>query len=191
MLGRTDVGALFFDGAKVPSMTAVSHCNRRRSSNFAMNACQIRRQVPSLSSASVGASWWTGFGTPRADRATVRRSSAPFFMDHVEQEHETVRRMPCTGALAWMPKEIRSIAELCSGEQAHSFVRGLTLCHTDALVRTLARGAILWWSTASFANPELSLSTVAPFPSRPAQTGAPLPTRAAWWRKTSSAPDRP
>jgi hypothetical protein len=137
MLGRTDVGALFFDGAKVPSMTAVSHCNRRRSSNFAMNACQIRRQVPSLSSASVGASWWTGFGTPRADRATVRRSSAPFFMDHVEQEHETVRRMPCTGALAWIPKEIRSIAELCSGEQAHSFVRGLTLCHTDALVRTL------------------------------------------------------
>jgi hypothetical protein len=46
-----------------------------------------------------------------------------------------VRTMPFTGALAWIPKEMRPIAELCSGEQAHLFVRGLTLCHMDAILR--------------------------------------------------------
>ena len=30
---------------------------------------------------------------------------------------------------------MRPIAELCSGEQAHLFVRGLTLCHMDAILR--------------------------------------------------------
>ena len=29
-------------------------------------------------------------------------------------------------------EEMRPIAELCSGEQAQTFVRGLTLCHMDA-----------------------------------------------------------
>lgn len=57
------------------------------------------------------------------------------FIDNVEQEHEAVRAMPFTGELAWMAKEIRPIAELCSGEQAHLFVRGLTLCHMDAMLR--------------------------------------------------------
>ena len=57
------------------------------------------------------------------------------FMDDVEQEHEIVRTMPWPDMLAWMPKEMRPIAELCSGEQAHVFVRGLTLCHLDARLR--------------------------------------------------------
>jgi hypothetical protein len=30
---------------------------------------------------------------------------------------------------------MRSITELCSGEQAHLFVRGLTLCHMDATLK--------------------------------------------------------
>jgi len=30
---------------------------------------------------------------------------------------------------------MRPIAELCSGEQAHLFVRGLTLCHMDAILK--------------------------------------------------------
>jgi hypothetical protein len=30
---------------------------------------------------------------------------------------------------------MRPIAELCSGEQAHLFVRGLTLCRRDAVLR--------------------------------------------------------
>jgi hypothetical protein len=37
--------------------------------------------------------------------------------------------------LAWIAKEMRPIAELCSGQQAHLFVRGLTLCHLDAVLR--------------------------------------------------------
>src|SRR5207245_8455215 len=48
---------------------------------------------------------------------------------------KAVRKMPFTGELAWIPKEMRPIAELCSGEQAHLFVRGLTLCHMDAILR--------------------------------------------------------
>ncbi len=42
--------------------------------------------------------------------------------------------MPFTGELAWMQKEMRPIAELCSGEHAQLFVRGLTLCHLDAML---------------------------------------------------------
>jgi hypothetical protein len=30
---------------------------------------------------------------------------------------------------------MRPIAELCSGEQAHLFTRGLTLCHFDTVIR--------------------------------------------------------
>ena len=65
----------------------------------------------------------------------LRRADHLHFMDDVEQQHETVRAMPFTGELAWIPKEMRPIAELCSGEQAHLFVRGLTLCHMDAILR--------------------------------------------------------
>ena len=56
-------------------------------------------------------------------------------MDDVEEMHEGVRHMPFTGELAWLPEEMRPIAELCSGEQAHLFVRGLTLCHMDAILK--------------------------------------------------------
>lgn len=65
----------------------------------------------------------------------LRRADHMHFMDDVEEMHETVRKMPFTGELAWLPKEMRPIAELCSGEQAHLFVRGLTLCHLDAILR--------------------------------------------------------
>ncbi len=30
---------------------------------------------------------------------------------------------------------MRPISELCSGEQAHAFVRGLTLAHMDAVLK--------------------------------------------------------
>jgi hypothetical protein len=45
------------------------------------------------------------------------------------------RPTPFTGVLAWGGEEMRPIAELCSGEQAHLFVRGLTLCHMDAVLQ--------------------------------------------------------
>jgi dienelactone hydrolase len=67
--------------------------------------------------------------------AILRRADHEHFMDNVEEMHETVRAMPFTGELAWLAAEMRPIAELCSGEQAHLFVRGLALCHMDAILR--------------------------------------------------------
>ena len=74
--------------------------------------------------------------TPATKQMVIlRRADHMHFMDNVEEMHETVRAMPFTGESAWIPKEMRPIAELCSGEQAHIFVRGLTLCHMDARLR--------------------------------------------------------
>jgi len=57
------------------------------------------------------------------------------FIDDVEKWHETFRTMPLTGDLAKLQAEMRPIGELCSGEQAHLFVCGLTLAHFDATLR--------------------------------------------------------
>ncbi|MDQ1639887.1 MAG: hypothetical protein QOF62_3226 [Pyrinomonadaceae bacterium] len=65
----------------------------------------------------------------------LRRADHLHFMDNVEEMHEAVRTTPWTGELAWMPKEMLPIAELCSGEQAHLFVRGLTLSQLDAVLK--------------------------------------------------------
>jgi hypothetical protein len=71
--------------------------------------------------------------------------------------------MPDAGELAPMQQEMRPMAELCTEEQAYLFVRGLTLCHMDAVVRgqeeaqaflrgdttaELARRGVEAWSTA-------------------------------------------
>jgi pimeloyl-ACP methyl ester carboxylesterase len=65
----------------------------------------------------------------------LRRADHMHFMDNVEELHEAVRTMPWPAELAWVPKEMRPIAELCSGEQAHLFVRGLTVCHMDSILK--------------------------------------------------------
>ena len=74
--------------------------------------------------------------TPATKQMVIlRRADHLHFMDNVEERHETVRAMPFTGESAWIPQEMRPIAALCSGAQAHVFVRGLTLCHMDATLR--------------------------------------------------------
>jgi predicted dienelactone hydrolase len=74
--------------------------------------------------------------TPATKQMVVlRRADHLHFMDNVEQLHEAVRTMTWPGELAWLPQEMRPIAELCGGQQAHLFVRGLTLCHLDAVLR--------------------------------------------------------
>jgi dienelactone hydrolase len=74
--------------------------------------------------------------TPATKQMVIlRRADHMHFMDNVEEMHETVRKMPFTGESAWIPKEMRPIAEHCSGAQAQLFVRGLTLCHMDATLR--------------------------------------------------------
>lgn len=65
----------------------------------------------------------------------LRRADHLHFMDRVEEEHEASRKLPWTGELAWVAREIRPIAELCSGEQAHLFARGLALAHMDDALR--------------------------------------------------------
>jgi dienelactone hydrolase len=65
----------------------------------------------------------------------LRQADHLHFMDDVELEHEAVRRMQVTAESAWVPKEMRPIKELCSGEQAHLFARGLAVCHMDAILR--------------------------------------------------------
>jgi len=65
----------------------------------------------------------------------LRRADHMHFMDAVEEMHEAVRAMPLAGELAWLPREMRPVTELCSGEKAHTFVRGLTLCHLDAVLK--------------------------------------------------------
>jgi dienelactone hydrolase len=67
----------------------------------------------------------------------LRRADHMHFMDNVEEMHEAVRKMQFPRESAWISKEMQPIAELCSGEQAQLFVRGLTLCHMDATLRGL------------------------------------------------------
>jgi predicted dienelactone hydrolase len=75
--------------------------------------------------------------TPGTKRMVIlRRADHMHFMDDVEELHEAMRTMPpSTAELAWLPKAMKPIAELCSGQQAHLFVRGLTLCHMDSVLR--------------------------------------------------------
>jgi dienelactone hydrolase len=74
--------------------------------------------------------------TPASKRMFVlRRADHQHFADDVERQHEAVRAMAFPDEAAWIPAAMRPIAELCSGEQAHAFVRGLALAHLDASLR--------------------------------------------------------
>jgi dienelactone hydrolase len=74
---------------------------------------------------------------PAAKRMIVlHRADHMHFMDDVEQLHETVRTSPpWIPELEYLQKEMRPIAELCTGEQSHLFVRGLTVAHFDAVLK--------------------------------------------------------
>ncbi len=65
----------------------------------------------------------------------LRRADHLHFIDDVEAAHEATRALPAVGETAWIARDMRPITELCSGEQAHAFVRGLTLAHLDAALR--------------------------------------------------------
>lgn len=82
--------------------------------------------------------------TPATKQMVIlRRADHMHFMDNVEEMHEAVREFDFSGELAWLPKEMRPISELSSGQQAHLFVRGLTLCHFDAILRRRAEARLL------------------------------------------------
>lgn len=76
--------------------------------------------------------------TPASKRLFIlRRADHQHFLDDVEGAHEAVRALAFPGEAAWIPAAMRPIADLCSGAQAHVFVRGLTLGHLDATLRRL------------------------------------------------------
>jgi dienelactone hydrolase len=64
----------------------------------------------------------------------LRRADHYHFMDYPEQVHEGMRTTSWPEELSWISRDMRPIAELCSGEQAHLFARALTLCHFDAVI---------------------------------------------------------
>jgi len=74
----------------------------------------------------------------------LRRADHEHFMDNVEEMHEAVRALSLPEELAWLPKEMRPIGELCSGEQAHLFVCGLTLGHVDRILRHQEEAQRFW-----------------------------------------------
>jgi hypothetical protein len=80
--------------------------------------------------------------TPGPKRLVIlRRADHQHFLDEVERAHEAVRAAAFPAEAAWIPAAMRPIAELCSGELAHRFVRGLTLGHLDASLRGSAAAA--------------------------------------------------
>lgn len=74
--------------------------------------------------------------TPGSKRMFVlRRADHQHFMDDVEVAHEAVRAASFPGDAAWIPAAMLPITELASGQQAHTFVRGLAIAHFDASLR--------------------------------------------------------
>jgi dienelactone hydrolase len=74
--------------------------------------------------------------TPGSRRMFVlHRADHQHFLDDVEGQHEALRTMTLPGDAAWIPAAMRPVSELCSGAQAHDFVRGLALAHFDATLR--------------------------------------------------------
>ncbi|MEN3360471.1 MAG: hypothetical protein V7637_4453 [Mycobacteriales bacterium] len=69
---------------------------------------------------------------PPKQLVILNRADHWHFADDVETAHEAFRTGPVTGEAAWIPAAMRPITELCSGAQAHLFVRGLTVAHLDA-----------------------------------------------------------
>jgi len=74
----------------------------------------------------------------------LQRADHLHFVDNVEEAHESLRASPLTGEAAWIAEAMRPMRELCSGEQAHLFTRGLTLCHLDAYLKQLPAAQGFW-----------------------------------------------
>ncbi|HEY2028217.1 MAG TPA: dienelactone hydrolase family protein [Myxococcales bacterium] len=72
---------------------------------------------------------------PPKQLLVIPRADHLHFVDGVEEEHEAVRAMTFTGALAWISREMRPIGELLPGNEAHRLIRGLTVAHFDAQLK--------------------------------------------------------
>ena len=73
---------------------------------------------------------------PQPKRMVIlRRADHMHFMDDAAKLHEGFRTMQLPPELSEMQKEMLPMAELTSEEQAHRFVRGVTLAHFDAFLK--------------------------------------------------------
>ena len=54
---------------------------------------------------------------------------------NVEKSHEAFRTMPVEGDLAKIQADMRPIAELCTGKEAHSLIQDVTLAHFNATLK--------------------------------------------------------
>ena len=71
--------------------------------------------------------------TPGSKQMVIlRRADHLHFVDQVEQAHERMRATAFPPEASWINREMRPIADLCSGDEAHRFIRGLTAAHFDA-----------------------------------------------------------
>ena len=61
---------------------------------------------------------------PRADHL--------HFVDNVEQAHEQLRAASLPPEASWISREMRPIAELCTGAEAHRQIQSYTLAHLSA-----------------------------------------------------------
>lgn len=65
----------------------------------------------------------------------LHRADHQHFADDVEGSHEALRAMTLPGEAAWMTAAMLPISQLCPGEHGHTFTRGLSLAHLDAVLR--------------------------------------------------------
>ena len=62
------------------------------------------------------------------------RTGHMHFVDNVEQAHEELRAASLPPWASWISREMRPIAELCSGEEAHRQIKSHTLAHLNAVL---------------------------------------------------------
>jgi dienelactone hydrolase len=72
---------------------------------------------------------------PPRQMFVLRQADHQHFADDVEASHEGLRSMELPGDAAWIPGAMRPASELCPGDEAHAFTRGLALAHLDAALR--------------------------------------------------------
>lgn len=68
-------------------------------------------------------------------RRNLERADHMHFVNDVEKSHEAFRTMPVEGDLAKIQADMRPIAELCTGEEAHRLIQDVTLAHFNATLR--------------------------------------------------------
>jgi len=66
--------------------------------------------------------------------AILPRADHMHFVDNIEQEHEQLRAASLPPEASWISREMRPIAELCSGEDAHRQIKSHTLAHLNAVL---------------------------------------------------------